>query len=609
MRISHLLKNLVNKKIISLIDFYFAKFVSKKNAICMLVAACLSFEKKNGRIFLPIEYFKKNCFFSMLKKEDSEKILKSLDKKKINWSLEMLQHESCSDGSTITPLVLFKEKIYLYKMWKAEKIFLEFLSCNNQFEKINIKKNSQILHNLFPEKEDNLQKIAIALTLMHQIVFITGGAGTGKTTIILKIIIALIKSTTKKIKIQLSAPTGKATARLIEILNKKWFCNSFTKQEKKEIFFNPVTLHQLLGISKTSEKIFFNKNNNLNIDVLIIDESSMIDILMMNNILLAVNKNTKIILIGDHKQLKPIKSSSILEYIIDYEKDGYSFETKLMLKKMIKNNIFLNTKTNKKNTSYISDKICILKKIYRFEKKTGIYTLSNAIYNNPEKIFEKLFNNLIKNVSFHEVNSLIEYKNMINTIICSSKIFWKQIYKKENIKKILKIFKNHQVLCLVRNSYFGVEFINKILECEMYKKNIITKYFHINEKLWYIGKPILITENNKYLGISNGDIGITNLNKKNILQVSFLKENNAVKNIPANILSHYETSWSITVHKAQGSEFNNISLVLPNKDLKIFQKDILYTAITRARKKIKIFSIKDILMKKLKTKLNQSLKF
>ncbi|WP_367682257.1 exodeoxyribonuclease V subunit alpha [Buchnera aphidicola] len=594
------MKKISKKKIISVMDYSFAQFISNNNAICMLVAACVSFEKKNGHIFLPIEYFEKKYFFSILKKEYTKKILECLNKKKINWSLELLQCSSCSDGSSITPLVIFKKKIYLYKMWKAEKVFLEFLSRKNQLKETNIEKKHKILNNLFPRKKDYLQKTAVALTLIHNIIFITGGAGTGKTTIILKIIIALIKSSTKKIKIQLSAPTGKATARLIEMLNTTWFYNSFTEKEKKQLFFDPITLHQLLGISKISEKIFFNKNNNINVDVLIIDESSMIDILMINNILSALNKKTKIIFIGDYKQLKPIQSSSILKYIINYAKDGYSFETKLILKKIMQNDIFLDKKINKKNTSYISDKICVLEKNYRFEKKTGIYILSNAIYNNSEKVFDKLFKNLIKNVFFYEVNSLTQYKNMINTIIYSNKIYWDQIQKKENIETILKFLKHHQVLCLVRNSYFGVNFINKILEDEMYKKNIINKYFYINNQLWYIGKPILITENNKYLGISNGDMGITNFDEKNILQVSFLRKNNIIKNIPVNILSNYETSWSITVHKAQGSEFDNISLVLPNKDLKILQKDILYTAITRARKTIKIFSIKDILMKSLK---------
>lgn len=599
MKMAYLLKNLAKKNIISLIDFYFSQFISKENSIVMLVSACMSFESKNGHIFLPIKYFEKNYFFSISNKKFIKKILECLNKKKINWSLELSKHTSFSDGSVITPLVLFEEKVYLYKIWKAEKKILKRLYENDQFDGINIKKCFNILNNLFPEKKDDLQKIAVALTLINNIVFITGGPGTGKTTTILKIIIALIKNSKKTIKIQLSAPTGKATEHLIETLNDKLFDCSFSKEEKKIIFFNPITIHQLLGISKTSEKVFFNKKNRLIMDVLIIDEASMIDILMMSNILSALSKKTKIIFIGDHNQLKPVKSSSILKHICNYAKDGYSLKTKSILKKITQNTM-KNNKINEKNTAYISDKICILKKSYRFGKKTGIYILSNAIYNNKEKIFQKLFKNLIENVFFYEVNSEKQYKNMISVIINSSKIFWRKIYEKKNIKEIIKIFKNHQILCIVRNGFFGVNFINKILEEEMYKKNIFDKRFYINNKFWYVGKPIIITENNKYLGISNGEIGITNLSKKNILQVSFLKKDNILKNIPVEILKNYETAWSMTVHKAQGSEFDNVTLILPNKDSKILKKDVLYTGITRTRKKLNIFSTKEIFIKKIK---------
>ncbi|AAM67983.1 exodeoxyribonuclease V subunit alpha [Buchnera aphidicola] len=597
MNMSHLLQNFANKKIITLVDFYFSQFISKKNSIIMLISACVSFESKNGHIFLPIEYFEKNCFFSISNKQFINKILKCLNKKKINWSLELSEHISCGDGSIITPLVFYKDKIYLYKIWKAEKKILERLYEKNQFDTIDTQQCLNILNNLFSKKKHDLQKIAVILTLINNIIFITGGPGTGKTTIILKIIIALIKNAKKKIKIQLSAPTGKATENLIEILNDKWLNRYLLKEEKKQFSFNPImTIHQLLGISKKSEKIFFNKNNLLMIDILIIDEASMIDILMMSNILSALSKKTKIIFIGDHNQLKPVKSSSILKYICSYAEDGYSLKTQSILQEITQNSI-INYKINKKNTSYISDKICVLKKSYRFEKKTGIYILSNAVYNKETKIFEKLFKNSIENVFFYEINSEIEYKKMINIIINNNKIFWRKIYEKKNIKEIIKTFKNHQILCIVKNGFFGVNFINKILEEEMYKRNIFNKRFYINNKLWYIGKPIIITENNQCLGIFNGEIGITNLSQKNTLQVSFLKKDNFIENIPIEILKNYKTSWSITVHKAQGSEFNNISLILPNKNLKILKKDILYTGITRTRKQLNIFSTKEIFIK------------
>ncbi|KAF0747326.1 RecBCD enzyme subunit RecD [Aphis craccivora] len=478
-----------------------------------ILAACTSFESNNGHLFLSIEYFQKNNFFSVNNKKIIKKILFILNTNQINWFFELSKHHAVSNGDITTPLVLFQKKIYLYKIWKSEKNILKYLYQKKIYFEFDLMTTCEILKKLFPSKEYNAQKTAVALR----------GPGTGKTTVIIKIIIALIKNTKKNIKIQLSAPTGKATTRLIEILNNHKIFDLYISSEEKKLFIlPPVTIHQLLGISKTSDKIFFNKKNPLNIDILIIDEVSMIDIFMMHNIFSALQKNTKIIFIGDHNQLSPIGAGSILKKIYNYSHDGYSLETISYLKKITQySNLF--NKENKNNTFLISDKICILKKNYRFKTNSGIDIL----------------------------------------------------------------FKAHQTLCVIKDGPFGIKHINKTLENIMYKKNIIKKYFYINNQIWYLGKPIIITKNNKYLNLSNGDIGITNFDQQQKLQVCFLKDNNSTKCIPVDLLENYETAWCITVHKAQGSEFNQTTLILPNTDLKILNKEILYTAVTRSRKILK----------------------
>lgn len=587
-----LLKKAVIMKIIRPIDFYFSQFISKKNTILMLVAACVSYENKNGHIFLPIEYFEKNHFFSTTNTKFIQKILNILEKK-INWLEELLQHNSVSNGSDSTPLVLFKKKIYLYKMWKSEINILKFLNEKNKNKKVNNKKFSKILDNLFPEKFKNTQKIAVALTLIKNITFIIGGPGTGKTTTILKIIIALIKTAKKSIKIQLSAPTGKATTRLNEIIENNIFDIYLSQKEKTYLPCSAITIHQLLGFQKISQKSFFNKNNRLNLDVLIIDETSMIDILMIEKIFDAVSKNTKLIFIGDHNQLCPIDAGSILKSIARYSNNGYNYKTLLNLEKLT--NYKIANKINENKINSINNNICILKKNYRFKKNSGIYILSNAISNKKINIFEELFNNSIQNVFFYEINSMENYQKMIENISLNYKKFWEKIYKKEKIQNIIETFQYHQVLCVLRDGIFGANILNKKIEEEMYKKDMI-KYFYINNKIWYVGKPIMINSNNQLLDVFNGNIGITNMSNKGVLQVSFLKEKNII-NIPINILRNYETAWVITVHKAQGSEFMNTSLILPNVDSNILNKDVLYTGITRSRNILNIFSNKKIFIK------------
>ncbi|QCI22889.1 exodeoxyribonuclease V subunit alpha [Buchnera aphidicola] len=585
-----LLRQAVKLKMIRPIDFYFSQFVAQENTIVMLVAACVSYENSKGHIFLPVQYFEKHCFFSSFNHKFKKKILTILEKK-TNWSFELFKHISVGNGSIPTPLVLYEEKIYLYKMWKAEKnIFKNFYIKKN---KINQKKCSKILNNLFPGKSINFQKIAVALTLINHITFIVGGPGTGKTTTILKIIIALIKSSNKSIKIQLSAPTGKAATRLNTIIKSNIFDLYFSEKEKHSLPSRAKTIHELLGIQKISQNSFFNKNNLLDLDILIIDEISMVDILMMEKILCAVSKNTKLIFIGDYNQLCPIESGSILREIYHHANNGYSLKTILDIQKLTQYEL---PKKINKNTTFISNSICVLKKNYRFDKNSGIDILSNGICNKKIKIIENLFKNSIKNVFFYEHNSVQKYKKMIKYITLNYKNFWDKVHKKATIKEIIESFQDYQVLCVLYDGLFGVNFLNKKLEEYMYKKNII-KYFYVNEQEWYVGKPIMISNNNKYLDVFNGDIGITNFSENGILQVSFLKENKTINNIPVKILSNYKTAWAITVHKSQGSEFINTALILPNVTSHMLNKDILYTGITRSRKLLSIFSDKKVFLK------------
>ncbi|WP_422667356.1 exodeoxyribonuclease V subunit alpha [Buchnera aphidicola] len=584
-----IIKRCSKKKIIQPIDFYFSEFISEKNSIIMLIAACLSYESRNGKTFLSIDYFKNHCFFSNKNKNLIKKILNSLGKI-TNWLLELSQSHAVSDGSSITPLILYKNKLYLYKMWKAEKNILKILYLRNNLNNINIEKFSKILKILFPQNNDNMQKIAVTLSLLRNILFIIGSPGTGKTTTIIKIIIALIKNTKNKIKIQLAAPTGKAASRLNDILQDKMLNILLDKKEQKNIPSIAITLHKLFNIKQISYKNIFNKINLLKLDVLIIDESSMIDLLMMEHIFFALSKETKIIFIGDHHQLPPIETGSILKDLCYYANDGYSPEIIFKLQKI---NKYIKLKTNNTQSAFISNSICVLKENHRFHKNSGIHIFANAIHKNEHNVIKKIFTNKIPNIVYYNIKNNLQYKNMISQIIKKYKKYWILINQKENMKSIINQFQKYQVLCLLKNGMFGVTGLNEQLEYNMHQKKII-QYYNINHKNWYIGKPIIITKNNKYLDLYNGNIGITNMSKKNILQVSFLENKNSIKNIPVHILQDYETAWALTVHKAQGSEFNHTILVLPNTIVKIFNKDLLYTAATRSKEKLSIYGEKKI---------------
>lgn len=597
MKIISLLNQALKKKIINDIDFYFATYVATENQPeIMLAAVCVSYTANCGHVCLPIFDLENKLVFPKKEKKFTNKLWNLAGNPK-NWTKILLNSSMVSYDTHLTPLVLLENNLYLNYLWQAEKKVSLFI-LNNKKEKINIKLSKTTLKSLFNEKNDNFQKIAVAMTMIWKIIFIIGGPGTGKTTVVAKILLALIRISKINIKIKLTAPTGKSTARLSESLTYALKKVKLNPLEKNMLPKHAVTLHTLLGITEKNKKPFFNTNNLLNVDVLIIDESSMIDLLLMEKLINALPKKTKVIFLGDINQLPPVEPGSILKDIYNNYHYAYSQKTAKILENITECKI--NT-TDNLSSNNINDSICILKKKYRFNSTSNISELEEDLNKNKLNLVNKIFFNKYKNVVHHEINDKKEYINMIKNIIKGYIQYLNYVKKDQNIKNIMEKFNEYRVICAIKNGIYGIKKINIFIEETMEKMNLI-EFIQINNNTWYIGKPILITKNNKSLGLFNGDIGITLLDNKKILKVFFILPYDNIKIIPIELISEYETTWAMTIHKSQGSEFEHTVLILPNKDQKILTKELFYTAITRARNKLTIYSKKKILFKIIKKK-------
>ncbi|MCW5196365.1 exodeoxyribonuclease V subunit alpha [Buchnera aphidicola (Pemphigus obesinymphae)] len=597
MKIIALLNQALKKKIINDIDFHFATHITTENQPeLMLAAVCVSYTTNCGHVCLPIFNLENQLVFPKKEKKFTNKLWNLAGNPK-NWTKILLNSSIVSYDTNLTPLVLLKNNLYLNYLWQAEKKVSLFI-LNNKEEKNNVKLSKKTLKSLFNGKNDNFQKIAVAMTMIRKTTFIIGGPGTGKTTVVAKILLALIRISKKKMKIKLTAPTGKSTARLSESLTHALKKIKSNPLEKNMLPKHAVTLHTLLGITKKNKKPFFNRNNLLNIDVLIIDESSMLDLLLMEKLIDALPKKTKVIFLGDINQLPPVEPGSILKDIYNNYHYAYSQKTAKTLEKITECKI--NTIDNLSNND-INDSICILKKKYRFNSISNISKLEEDLNKNKLNLVNKIFFNKYKNIIHYEINNNKEYINMIKNIIKGYIKYLNYIKKNKNIKDIMKKFNKYRVICAVKNGIYGIKKINIFIEETMEKMNLIES-IQINNNTWYIGKPILITKNNKSLGLFNGDIGITLLDNKKILKIFFVLPCNNIKIIPIELIYEYETTWAMTIHKSQGSEFEHTVIILPDKDQKVLTKELFYTAITRARNKLTIYSKKKILSKIIKKK-------
>ena len=403
----------------------------------------------------------------------------------------------------------------------VSKMKLGKKSFKKEIEKTS-EKNSLVL-----SKE---QEEAIKTCLNSNMSIITGGPGTGKTTIIKCIIDILENEGDKYI---LAAPTGRAVKRITET----------TGCEAK-------TLHRLLEISKVDdndiEKMINVDVKIIDADVLIIDEASMIDIIMMNNLTRALKKNTKVILVGDVNQLPSVGPGTVLKDIIDSN---------------VIPTIYLNT-------------------IYRQSSKSDIIVNAHKV-NNGESIE---FKNKDTDMYFIKCN---DTKNVIDEI--SSLVSGR-------LQKVapLDVMHDLQVLCPTKKTDLGVISLNKLLQDLLNKKEEFKKEKSFGDRVFRVGDKVMQIVNNYdkkfaingeyFEGIYNGDIGFIKDIDFEFEKVIICFDDTKEVEYDFDEMDELEHAYAVTVHKSQGSEFDYVILPLLVGYKKLFTRNLLYTAITRAKK-------------------------
>ena len=554
----------------------------------------------------------------------------------------------------IKPFILKNNNLYFYRYKNDEEIIennilnrLNSGNSNNNFDSLeNTKKEKfiDLVSQVFPSenKEIDYQKVAAVIACKRNFCIITGGPGTGKTSTVLKIILLLQElhklqknnnidsNQNTKLNIKLAAPTGKAAARLESAIKentnklKSNLKNIISENTFENIPQQVNTLHKLLGAGDFQNNYKYNKNNPLALDLLIVDEASMISVDLMSALMSALSKDTKLILLGDKDQLTSVEAGSLLNELCSNVKNDlqhYNLQTinelqEFFPREIIKNfwfnnNNYANKNTNKNintNINLLNQSIIKLQKSYRFNEQSGIGQLAKAVnennFNSIENIFmqednknslqkisfkmnKKAFDNLIIN---GYGNYLQAVKNLQNNL---------QNYSFDELNKqaenILKLHQQFQVLCVIRHSEFGVNAINKYITNLLIKANLISENSIINNTnnstLLFCGLPILITKNNEEFQLRNGDIGIVLPYLNNTLRIAFLansNDNSSKKNIlwiAPNLLKDYESVFALTVHKSQGSEFDHVVLIFPEQQNPILSRELLYTGITRAKNK------------------------
>ena len=460
-----------------------------------------------------------------------------------------------------------------------------------------------------PDKSDfklnNGQKNAIISSLLNRFSLISGGPGTGKTTTAINIIRAILLSLPPKkrgeVSMVLAAPTGRAANRMSESINNSLLNLPFVSQNKEDIdgFIesNGMTMHQLLGLGYSSKLPEYDINNRLSYDIILIDEASMVDLKMMTWLLEAAPAYARVIILGDKDQLPSVETGALLGDMIP-----------------------------KKERNILSENITFLDESYRFNSKTGIGKLATAFNAGDHELAMAAFETE-KNISLHSSEDDFSILGSLEKVyssgwgmskLCRVDFCYNEIADNIGlINKIFDIFFHRIILSPSRYGILGINCIN----------NKISRIFSSRDI--YAGKPIMITRNDYSVGLFNGDRGIIFSFRENRIEkkqtkrfmekitgtgngprifaalfpgLSKYEKDGEIITLPYKLvfpssLPPHETSYALTIHKSQGSEFTDVHMVIGKNCGPLLSREILYTGLTRAKEKCDVYSTR----KRLKT--------
>lgn len=616
-----LLEKLKSSSHIIPLDLHLALFFAEKSNLIhsteqlrfAFLIAWLSVEVRSGHVCIDLTEITKQNLGYRFGYELTDAIFDKLDYPKIEDWLSLcinVDSQIISDGQVLSPFILKSNRLYFQRMWLYEtQVAHYFINAMQQRYYPNKQKVRKLLNNLFPpdidSNEIDWQKVAVVTAATRRVTIISGGPGTGKTTTISKILAVLTAihndESVSPLRIIAAAPTGKAAARLTESLTAAIATLPIEQKIKDSLPIDAVTLHRLLGARIDNNEYLYNKKNKLNVDILLIDEASMVDLSMMSKVIAALPDNTRLILLGDKEQLSSVEAGAVFGDLCELIDDGYSQEHVQMINEFTGYHLATDNQI-----ASCADSVCLLQKSYRFDRYSGIGILANAIKEGLQDDIMSLFaGRQFSDIAFNALNNTNEYHHVVDSCVQSYQLYLKEINKDStNIRHILLAFSQFRLLCALREGVFGVLGLNKVIENALHKKGYISLK---KNDLWYIGRPIMILKNSFSLGLFNGDIGIVlpSPMDSSKLRVYFLMPNGEIKGFSPFRLPEHETTYAMTIHKSQGSEFEQVAVILPNEYSPLLTRSLLYTAVTRAKKYVAIYSSEKILERTVKSQTSR----
>jgi exodeoxyribonuclease V alpha subunit len=495
------------------------------------------------------------------------------------------------------PLILdTHHRLYLYRCWQWEDSLARNLlaRARQRFACPPVERVRPMLRALFADSTDpgqtDWQAIAALVSLLRGLCVISGGPGSGKTFTIARILVLLqhVAGISPR-HMLLAAPTGKAAARLQQTMAQA--CATLRLPGEMEVALpaEAMTVHRLLGMSAGRRARRTDDHAPLRAELVVVDEASMVDMALLSRLVAAVPPSARLILVGDRDQLASVEAGAALGDICppghmpEYA-SAFAGELGTLAGQPVPSAAL-------EAGDRFADSIVVLQRNRRFAAQSAIAQLSRAVCaGQSEQALDLLHRAADADEDrelcwwpLHEPHRL--WPRLAKTVLDS----YSHYLAAGEPVEALQRFGRLRVLCAVRGGALGVEEANRRIEAMLREAGLLTA-----EGRFYEGRPLIVTVNDYRLELFNGEMGLM-LSTAGALRAFFPTGAGAARAISPWRLPAHETAFALTVHKCQGSEFETVVVVLPEQDLPLLTRELLYTAITRATRRVVLVASEAVL--------------
>ncbi|MGG5870407.1 exodeoxyribonuclease V subunit alpha [Pseudomonas peli] len=493
------------------------------------------------------------------------------------WQAQLEASSLVGGDGDFAPLILEHGRLYLARYQAYERQLAEQLLLRAaDLPAVDEAQLSESLTRLFAfnTQQPDWQRLAAAQAVRRKLAVISGGPGTGKTTTVVRLLAALLEQPDcEHLAIGLAAPTGKAAARMAEAIRNAKAQLPVSESIKAALPDEARTLHRLLGSRGDSPQVRHHAANPLALDVLVVDEASMVDLALMAKLLDALPPSARLILLGDKDQLCAVEAGAVFAELC--EGRGFDAQAASELQRITGQQVPVS-----QPSSQLGDAVVLLTYSHRFAGDSGIGELARRI--NGGDVSGTL--NLLKENRSDLAWNAQPTPNDLLERLDQGYAPYIAAAKSADPAAAFAAFNAFRALCAQREGAWGVAGINEALEARIKRRSQVP-----SRERWYVGRPIMVRQNDYALGLFNGDIGIC-LQTEFGLRVFFEGEEGYRPFAPARLPSH-DSAFAMTVHKSQGSEFSEVLLVLPEQPSPLLSRSLFYTGITRAKHKVEIWAL------------------